>query len=169
MRKLTIIFAFIFAVGIAAQAHSTSAQTGTGTTAKPPTSQGATGSTAKPPAAKPPVSGTAGRTLLTLKDEKEKNSYALGMNIAHTIKGQPIDLDSNAFVQGVKDTLAGGKTLLTEEEMAAVLAVLQTEMNAKAAEKMKTWMAASRHNSQIHFRSLDSDCAMPINFYQKES
>ncbi len=59
------------------------------------------------------------------------------MNIAHTVKTQPMDLDQAAFVQGVRDVLAGGKTLLTEEEMAAALAVLQTEMNAKAAEKAK--------------------------------
>jgi FKBP-type peptidyl-prolyl cis-trans isomerase FklB len=142
MRKLTIIFAFVFAVGIVS--HSTSAQTGTGTTAKPPASQGAANTTAKPPAAKPQASGTASHTLLTLKDEKEKNSYALGMNIANTVKGQGIDIDSNAFVQGVKDAMTGGKTLLTDEEMAAVLAVLQTEMNAKAAEKLKVVSDANK-------------------------
>src|SRR5258706_10752782 len=35
-----------------------------------------------------------------------------------------------------------------------------------AAEKMKVWMAANRHNSRISLRSFDSDCAMTVAFYQ---
>jgi hypothetical protein len=104
----------MIAVGIVLQAQSASAQTGTGTAAKPPASQGATTTAAKPPAAKPTASGTASHSAFTLKGEKEKTSYALGMNIAHTVKGQQIDLDSTAFIQGVKDVLTGGKTLLTD-------------------------------------------------------
>jgi FKBP-type peptidyl-prolyl cis-trans isomerase FklB len=139
MRKLTIISVYILGIGIALQVPSAFAQTGTsGTTAKPPATQSTTsGTTAKPPAAKPPAAGTAKPAALTLKDEKQKTSYALGMNIAHTMKTQPLDLDQAAFIQGVKDVLAGGKTLLSEEEMAAALTVLQTEMNARAAEKAK--------------------------------
>ena len=139
MRKPTIISVYILGIGIALQVPSAFAQTGTsGTTAKPPATQSTTsGTTAKPPTTKAPAAGTAKPSELTLKDEKEKTSYALGMNIAHTIKTQPLDLDQAAFIQGVKDVLAGGKTLLTEEEMGAALAVLQTEMNAKAAEKAK--------------------------------
>jgi len=137
MRKLTTIFVFMFAFGILLQAQSASAQTGTGATSKPPASQGAATTTAKPPVAKPTASGTANHSIITLKDEKEKTSYALGMNIAHTVKGQLVDLDSAAFIQGVRDVLTGGKTLLTDEEMAAVMTVLQTEMNIKAAAKMK--------------------------------
>ena len=132
MRKLKFIFAIV--LGMALQVSSARAQTGTsGTTTKPPATQSTTsGTTAKPPAA-----GAPAQTAPTLKDDKAKTSYALGMNIAHTVKEQPIDLDQAAFVQGMKDVLAGGKTLLTEQEMAAALAVLQNDMNAKAAEKAK--------------------------------
>jgi FKBP-type peptidyl-prolyl cis-trans isomerase len=136
MRKLTIISVYVLGIGFALQVPSAFAQTGT--TTKPPATQSTTsGTTAKPPAAKPPATSTAKPAALTLKDDREKTSYALGMNIAHTVKTQPLDLDQAAFIQGVKDVLAGGKTLLTEEEMAAALAVLQTEMNARAAEKAK--------------------------------
>ena len=118
------------------QIQSVNAQAGA--TTKPPAAQSTTsGGTAKPPAAKPSATGAAKPAALTLKDDKEKTSYALGMNIAHTIKAQPIDLDQNAFIQGVKDILAGNQTLLTEQEMAAVLAALQADMNARAAEKAK--------------------------------
>jgi FKBP-type peptidyl-prolyl cis-trans isomerase len=135
MRKLAIIFAGILGIGFALQNPSVSAQTGTA--AKPPATQSTTTQAAKPPAAKPAATGAAKPAAPALKDEKAKNSYALGMNIGHTVKLQPMDLDQAAFIQGMKDVLAGGKTLLTEDEMAAALAVLQTEMNAKAAEKAK--------------------------------
>src|ERR1039457_7142410 len=125
MRKLTVILGCVLAFCMALQIQSAAAQTST------------TGTTAKPSAAKPPATGTAAHSVLTLNTHKEKTSYALGMNIGHTVKGQSIDLDQSAFIQGMKDVLAGGKTLLTDDEMAAALAVLQTEMNAKAGEKAK--------------------------------
>jgi FKBP-type peptidyl-prolyl cis-trans isomerase FklB len=139
MKRLTIMSIYVLGIGIALQVPCASAQTGTsGATAKPPASQSTTtGTTAKPPATKPAAAGTASHTAFTLKDQKDKTSYALGMNIAHTVSAQGMDLDQSAFIQGMKDVLAGGKTLLTEDEMAVALTVLQTEMNAKAAEKAK--------------------------------
>ncbi len=136
MRKLTIISVCVLGIGVALQVPVASAQTGTA--AKPPATQ-SSGTTAKPPAAKPPATGaaTANKSVVALDNEKEKTSYALGMNIAHTVKAQPLDLDQNAFVQGVRDVLFGGKTLMTEDEMAAALGVLQNEMAAKAAEAAK--------------------------------
>jgi FKBP-type peptidyl-prolyl cis-trans isomerase FklB len=145
MRKLTFAFICGLGIGIALQVPCASAQTGTsGTTAKPPATQSTTpgqssGTTAKPPAAKPAAASaaSANKPVVALDSAKEKTSYALGMNIAHTVKAQPLDLDQNAFVQGVRDVLFGGKTLMTEDEMAAALGVLQNEMAAKAAEAAK--------------------------------
>jgi FKBP-type peptidyl-prolyl cis-trans isomerase FklB len=135
MRKLTLLSIYVLGIGIALQVPVASAQTGaSGTAAKPPATQSTApgAAAAKPPAAKP---ATAGQ--VTLKDQKAKTSYALGMNIGHTLKGQSVDLDQAAFIQGMKDILAGGKTLMSDDEMAAALTVLQTEMTAKAAEKAK--------------------------------
>jgi FKBP-type peptidyl-prolyl cis-trans isomerase FklB len=141
MRKLTIVSIFILGIGMALQVPSASAQTGTsGTTAKPPATQSTTGgTTAKSPAAKPvgSTAATANHSVTTLDSETAKTSYALGMNIAHTVKMQPLVLDQNAFVQGMRDVLAGGKTLLTDDEMAAALTVLESQMTAKAAEEAK--------------------------------
>jgi FKBP-type peptidyl-prolyl cis-trans isomerase FklB len=141
MRKLTIFFGFIFAFGLALQVGSASAQTGTGAAAKPSSTQS---TTAKPPAAKPPASGAATQPVLMLKDQKEKNSYAMGMNVAQTVQGQGVDLDTNAFIQGVKDVLTAQKTLLTPDELTAVLTQVQTEVNARRAEKMKIVGDANR-------------------------
>ncbi len=46
--------------------------------------------------------------------------------------------------KGCRDVLAGGKTLLTEDEMAAALAVLQNQMAAKAAEEAKIMGEANK-------------------------
>jgi FKBP-type peptidyl-prolyl cis-trans isomerase FklB len=71
------------------------------------------------------------------KDQKEKASYALGMNVGNGLRRQSVDIDPNVFAQGMKDAISGGKTLLTDEEAMATLQQLQTELRAKQEEKRK--------------------------------
>jgi FKBP-type peptidyl-prolyl cis-trans isomerase len=126
------------------QVQSVSAQTGTGTTAKPPASQGAACATAEPSAAKPTAANAASHSVVTLKDQKQKNSYALGMNAGYAVRGEIGDFDQDAFIQAVKDVLSSDKTLLTGDEMAAVLDQLQPEIKARLAEKMKVVSDANK-------------------------
>lgn len=72
-----------------------------------------------------------------LKTEKDKVSYAIGMNIGANFKRQGIDVDPALFMQGLKDSSSGGKTLLTEQEERAVLTQFQGELRAKMEEKAK--------------------------------
>jgi FKBP-type peptidyl-prolyl cis-trans isomerase len=88
--------------------------------------QGTTPRTPRPPAAKAPP--------LTLKTQKDKNSYALGMNIGSGLRKQPLDLDPAIVVRGLRDALSNGKTLLTEEEVRTVLTQLQTDVRKKQQE-----------------------------------
>lgn len=69
-------------------------------------------------------------------NEKDKVSYAIGMNIASTLHRQPLDLNSDVLAEGLKDGLAG-KTKMTEDEARGVLMQFQTEMRAKQEAKMK--------------------------------
>jgi FKBP-type peptidyl-prolyl cis-trans isomerase FklB len=104
---------------------------------------------ATPPAKKPAAKSTSsaatktGTTVAkpgevtTLTTDKQKSSYAIGMNLGAGLRRQEIDVDSAALVQGMKDSLAGGKTLMTEEEATAVLTKLRTEMQAKQQAKAK--------------------------------
>jgi FKBP-type peptidyl-prolyl cis-trans isomerase FklB len=71
------------------------------------------------------------------KDQKEKASYALGMNVGNGLRRQSVDIDPDTFLQGMKDAFSGGKTLLTDEEAVATLNQLQTELRAKQEEKKK--------------------------------
>ena len=81
------------------------------------------------------------QTPLVLKTQKDKASYALGMNVGKglgaNLRQQSVDVDQTILLRGMKDALAGGKTLLTDDEMKAALTQLQTEMRAKQEEKMK--------------------------------
>jgi len=72
-----------------------------------------------------------------LKSQKEKLSYALGMDLGNQFRRQSTDVDPALLYQGLKDALAGGKTLLTEEETRAIIAVLQNELAKKQAEANK--------------------------------
>jgi len=67
------------------------------------------------------------------KTAKEKFSYALGMEIGSGFRKQALDLDPETLGKGFADAFAGGKTLLTEDEMRAVLASAQEEYKKKQA------------------------------------
>jgi len=74
---------------------------------------------------------------LVLKTDKDKVSYALGMNLGANLKRDSVDIDTAIFVRALKDTVAGGKTLLTDSEARAALTQLQTVVRNKQMEKMK--------------------------------
>ncbi len=71
-----------------------------------------------------------------LKTEKDKVSYAIGMNVGKNLQRQSIDIDPAILIKGLQDTLAG-KTLLTEAEAQAILMQLQADMRKKQDEKMQ--------------------------------
>lgn len=88
-------------------------------------------------------SGTAqGVTVLTT--EKQKASYAIGMNVGGGLHRQGVDLDTAALLQGMKDALGGGKTLITEDEARAALMKLQNEMQAKQQAQAQQEGAANK-------------------------
>jgi FKBP-type peptidyl-prolyl cis-trans isomerase FklB len=91
------------------------------------------------PAAKaaqtPAANSTApGRTALTT--DKEKDSYAVGLNIGRSLKKQPVDIDTPSLLRGVKDALAGSTPLLTDAEIDAALKQLSSQVQAKQDAEM---------------------------------
>jgi len=67
------------------------------------------------------------------KSAKEKFSYALGMEIGQGFRKQALDLDPESLNKGFADAFSGNKTLLTEEQMRAVLIAAQEEYKKKQA------------------------------------
>jgi len=83
------------------------------------------------------VSQVNAQENLVLKNQKDKISYIIGMDIGTNLKKQSIDIDSNILAKGVKDALAGTKPLLTEQEIQETMVAFQKEMMAKQAEVAK--------------------------------
>lgn len=72
-----------------------------------------------------------------LKNEKDKISYSIGINIGTNFKNQSIDVDVDALVKGIKDAISGNKTLMSEKEVQETLTAFQNDMRTKQAERAK--------------------------------
>ena len=66
-----------------------------------------------------------------IKSELEKTSYALGMNVAMSLKQIPMELDVDAVKEGLSDMLSGAKLAMEQEEYAAVMQAFQAKMQAE--------------------------------------
>jgi FKBP-type peptidyl-prolyl cis-trans isomerase FklB len=74
---------------------------------------------------------------LILKNQKDKVSYIIGMEIGNNLKNQSIEVDSNILAKGVKDALSGAKPILTQQEIQATMTAFQKEVMAKREEVAK--------------------------------
>jgi|HubBroStandDraft_6_1064221.scaffolds.fasta_scaffold524444_1 FKBP-type peptidyl-prolyl cis-trans isomerase FklB len=142
MRKTLTLAVTAFAAGVLvlgyAQAQQTPASSAPQT---PPASSSQTPGTTtpKPPAAKPGTTVAkkpTTPTVLTLKTQKDKASYAIGLNIGKSMHKDSVDVDPNILLRGMKDGLAGAKPLLTDEEAKAAMVALQADLRKKGEEKM---------------------------------
>jgi FKBP-type peptidyl-prolyl cis-trans isomerase len=79
-----------------------------------------------------------------LKDQKDKISYSIGLDIGTTLKRQVIEVNEELLNTGIQDGLSGKKPLLSEDQVKETMALFQKEMLAKQAEAKK---AAAAKNS----------------------
>jgi FKBP-type peptidyl-prolyl cis-trans isomerase FklB len=134
MHKLLITATSILAAGTLLAGNALAQQTPAATT--PPATPKTQASTAK-------RTGPAAKSAapLTLKTSKDKFSYAIGMKtgqrMAESFKKQSVPFDPALLARGLKDGLAGGKTLLTEEEAQAAIKAVQEEVGKQQQEKMQ--------------------------------
>jgi len=116
-----------------------------------------TATTAKAPVKKAGTAAKSAAVAPALKTRKEKFSYALGMNIGsglgNNLKKQSVDVDSNLVSQGLKDSLAGGKTRLTQEEAQAVLTEVQNEVRKQQQEKTQQAATANKTEGEAFLAS----------------
>jgi FKBP-type peptidyl-prolyl cis-trans isomerase len=141
MKKSTIFMVTIFLAGTLMLAGSSRAQDAPA--AKPaPAATPAPAPAAK--AAQTPAAktgqGTAakkpGQVPLVLKTGKDKESYAIGLNIGKGLHKDAVDVDPAIVLRGLKDALAGGKTLMTDDEAKAAMVALQADLRKKQDAKM---------------------------------
>ncbi|MGC1456498.1 MAG: FKBP-type peptidyl-prolyl cis-trans isomerase [Nitrospirota bacterium] len=72
-----------------------------------------------------------------LKTEKDKISYAIGLDVGNGLKKNEIDVDADIVARAIKDILAGNKPLMTDEEVKTTITGLQKDLQAKQQERMK--------------------------------
>ncbi len=92
--------------------------------------------------------GLQTRPASELQTQKDKFSYALGMNIGTNLHRQSVPFDSDLFMRGLKDALAGGQTLLTEDEARAAIMEVQNEMRKQQQEKMQAQGEANKKEGE---------------------
>ena len=63
-----------------------------------------------------------------LKTQKEKASYAIGLNIGESLKSDGMDVDGALIGRGIADVLGGRQPALSPEEVQTVLMAFQQEM-----------------------------------------
>ena len=126
MRKfLNITLAVVFStalLAVAAGAQNTGAKPAQSTTTAPD---------AKSQQAAPPASAA----IPQLPTQKDQISYAIGMNIGKGLHHESIDVDPNIVLQGMKDALAGGKTLMTDEQVQSTMQQLQGQVREREMAK----------------------------------
>jgi len=83
------------------------------------------------------VSSVPAQDKPDLTNPKQKTSYAIGLDIATSLKRQDIELDAKALAAGITDGFAG-KPALTEDEQKAVIMDLQKNAMARMESKQKT-------------------------------
>ena len=100
---------------------------------------------AAPPAKAPAASATPAPAAQApgFKTQKEKISYAIGMEMGKGVKTQGIDVDPSILEQGLKDALSGAKSQMSEDEIKQVITALQQDIRQK---QMQVQEAAAAEN-----------------------
>lgn len=93
-----------------------------------------------------------------LTTDKDKLSYAIGMDLGENFKSQSIDIDAGKLADGIRDVMSGGKPLLTVEQREATLNKFQKDFKAKQEADMKQ---KAEKNKQAGIAYLAANKAKP--------
>src|SRR6267154_1136976 len=100
-----------------------------------------------------------------LKDEKEKVSYAIGMNVGNNLKRGGYDIDVEVLAGAIRDMIAGTEPKMTEVQAREALNGYQKELSAKkdaerktSAEKNKkegeAWLAENKRKTGVRVQEV---------------
>jgi len=78
------------------------------------------------------------QTLPELKTDKQKASYALGLQVAQNLIRQGLDVDGAAFALAVRDALTGDTIRLDVETMRTAVAAYREQKATENAAKLQT-------------------------------
>jgi len=81
--------------------------------------------------------GCNGEKEVALETNIDKMSYGIGMSMARSVKGQPIDINSDAMLMGLRDALADKEPRLAEDAIREAFAAVREEEMKKQEEGSK--------------------------------
>jgi FKBP-type peptidyl-prolyl cis-trans isomerase len=111
-------------------------------------------------ASAPPSAGAS-----DLKDDKDKLSYSLGVDIARTLQRLDVDLNQQALVQGLSDILAKKSPALNDQEIQQTLQNFQKQLiqkqQAAMAKKQTEMKDLAEKNKTEGKKFLDENAKKP--------
>ena len=137
MRRPFILAVTAVVAGMIAFCNAHAQQTPPAKTPQTPAAKTTPKTTPKTPTAKPGSTAVKKPAVLALQTQKDKASYAIGLNIGRSMHKDSVDVDPNILLRGMKDGLAGAKPLLTDDEAKATMVALQADLRKKQEEKMQ--------------------------------
>jgi len=94
-------------------------------------------SAGQPAPATPPRVADSQKRESALPDPKQRQSYAIGVEMGQKLKRASMGLDAELVARGLRDTLSGQPGLLNDAELAAALASLNADLHARQVQTHK--------------------------------
>ena len=73
-----------------------------------------------------------------MKSQKEKASYAIGLDMGNSLKKNEIEVDADVLIRGIKDALTGSKAAMTDQEIKDTIIALRKTCRQNSRNEMKT-------------------------------
>lgn len=83
---------------------------------------------------------------IELKDRKDKESYSMGYQLGENLKKQKIEVNIDAYDEGLRDSLGGREPQLSSEEVRSMIGALRQRLMAE--QQIKTKGAPSKNLSE---------------------
>ena len=106
-----------------------------------------------PPTPAKPRGSSATEISPALKSKDQQLSYAVGMRLARTLQKQSLKADPDLVKQGIQDALAGGETLMSDEQAHIILLGVQTELSITEATLAKKVLAEKNKKDGEEFQT----------------
>jgi FKBP-type peptidyl-prolyl cis-trans isomerase len=94
------------------------------------------------------VSTVGAQDQPVLKTQKDKLSYAIGLEMGKGVKDEGLDVDPTVLAMGIKDAISGGKSLLSDEDFRTIIADVQEEMKQKQMQAMEEAAAENKKEGE---------------------
>jgi FKBP-type peptidyl-prolyl cis-trans isomerase len=84
-----------------------------------------------------------------LKTKTDKENYSIGVNLVKSFKQQGIEVDLDVVIRGMKDALAGGKLLMTDDELRKTFSAFQNELRLKQRQTRSMSAVDGRREGEV--------------------